>query len=79
MSTIGMRVGLSSSSVLMRSTSTFSVEEEDEAIGAKEEDRHILLSNADGIEEEDKAVDTNEEYRLIHLVGAMEEDKTKDD
>ncbi len=69
---------MSSSLVLRRRTSKFSVEEKDETICAKEEDRLILLPNADGAEEEDKVVDTEEEHRLVHLLGADEKDETND-
>ena len=67
---------MSYSSVPRRRTSKFSVEEKDETICAEEEDRLILLPNADGAEEEDKVVDTEEEHRLVHLLGAYEKDAT---
>ncbi len=69
---------MSSSSVLRRRTGKFSVEEKDGTICAEEEDRLILLPNADGAEEGDKVVDTEEEHRLVHLLGADEKDETND-
>jgi hypothetical protein len=72
------RADLSSSSVLRSRTSKFSVEEKDETIRAEEEDRLILLPNADGAEEEDKVLDTDEEHRLVHLLVADEKDETND-
>ena len=63
---------MSSSLVLRSRTSKFSVEEKDETICAEEEDRLILLPNADGTEEENELVVTKEEHMLFHLLGTEE-------